>query len=432
MSNTRLTKLTPTRIPKSRHNLRSSALSENAVTVLSTLNDAGFDAYVVGGWVRDSLLGMSPKDVDIVTNATPEQIKGLFKNCRLIGRRFRLAHVYFGREILEVATYRGHHTEDSDNELSQSSSSGQLVRDNVFGSIEEDAARRDFSLNAMYFDARSDSILDFANGMASLKEKTLTMIGELENRFTEDPVRMLRAVRFSNKLDMQIPTDMTQAIIKFGHLLATIPPARLFEEINKLFLSGKGQKALDSLIELSLMKHLFPTWAASAKSKDSKEYHFARKMLTNTDERIATNNRVTPAFLYATILWYSLEEKTETLVQESNLSRYDAINIAVVETLTLQCKRVMIPKRFSVTMREIWSLQYRLTRRFGKKPFALIMHAKFRAAYDFLCLRAEVEGGQMLELAEWWTDFQKADQNKKRQMVLPSKYKGKRAKNSRR
>lgn len=421
-------------IPKEQHSLRKSDLSRETMVVLENLLEHGFDAYVVGGCIRDKLLGIQPKDFDVVTNATPEEINKIFRNCRLIGRRFRLAHIHFGREIIEVATYRGHHTDTSSEAKVKSdktntqglSKDGQILRDNVFGTIEEDAARRDFTFNAMYFDIRNESILDFADGFQSVQNHQIAMIGDVETRFQEDPVRMLRAIRFAVKLGMKLSVEYQQVIKDKAHLLIKIPPARLFEEVNKLLLAGFGENSFTLLCELNIFSVLFPQ--VDLAQLDSKAYVIIKDMLHNTDERLANDLRVTPAFLYATALWYSVEERASALMFDSNMTKYDAFNIAGMDVLHRQNQRVMIPKRFSTTVRDIWALQYRLEKRAGKRPFMLVGHPKFRAAYDFLLLRGKIEGGRILELAEWWTDFQKANDTQRKKM-LP---KGKRRTSSKR
>lgn len=396
-------------IKRADHMMRLSDLTPNTQKVLRTLTEHNYQAYAVGGCVRDRLLGLSPKDFDVVTNATPEQIKACFRNCRLIGRRFRLAHITFGREMIEVATFRGHHDEDAKDNLAKQSSDGQLIRDNIFGSIEEDAARRDFSFNAMYFDAATENILDFANGMHAIKTRSVEMIGDADVRFREDPVRMLRAARFSIKLNMAIPKQMASIIKEHVHLLANIPPARLFEEVSKLLLSGKGESTFILLNTLGLFNILFPALHHRLQDPKGKEYQLILKMLQNTDERLANEQRITPAFLYATLLWYPMEERAQQLIFDTQLSPHDAYNIASAEVIQRQVQRIMVPKRFTIPVREMWALQSRLRKRFGKRPFQLLTHPRFRAAYDFLLLRGQVEGGDLLELSQWWTQFQEAD-----------------------
>lgn len=402
-------------IPRAEHSISREDISDNALKVMYRLNNAGYSAYLVGGCVRDLMLGHKPKDFDVVTNATPEQIKGLFRNCRLIGRRFRLAHIVFGREIIEVATFRGHHNDDS--ALAKQDDQGQLVRDNVFGTIEEDAERRDFTFNAMYYDVATFSVTDFAQGINAIKRLEVELIGDPEVRYREDPVRMLRAVRFAAKLDMKITQRTGAPIHELGHLLSNIPPARLFEEILKLFLSGKGLKTFRLLREYKLLDPLFPMLSTALATKDSREVQLIEKVLENTDLRINTGQRVTPAFLLATIMWYPVEEHAMKLQTEAGLNAHDAFNIAMGDVLNRQSQRIMIPKRFSTVVRDIWSLQQRLPRRFGRRAYQLLSHPKFRAAYDFLLARGQIEGGANLELADWWTAFQDAAPSAQKKML---------------
>ena len=406
------------------HGISREDISANALKVMYRLNGAGFESYLVGGCVRDILMGHEPKDFDVATNATPEQIKGLFKNWRLIGRRFRLAHIVFGREIIEVATFRGHHQESDEDEnvpkakvVAKRDSHGQLVRDNVFGSIEEDAERRDFTFNAMYYSVADFTVTDFANGLAAIEKREVELIGDPETRYREDPVRMLRAVRFAVKLGMRIEEKTAEPIKPLANLLQNIPPARLFEETLKLFLSGKGEVTFLMLHEYGLIEPLFPQLAPFLKDENSREMQFVRRVLANTDERINSNQRVTPAFLYAALLWYPVEEQSQRLQSESGLNAHDAFNIASGEVISRQIQRIMIPKRFSTVVRDIWILQQRLPKRFGRRAFQLLTHPKFRAGYDFLLVRGQVEGGDLLELAQWWTHFQHADNGKQKGML---------------
>jgi poly(A) polymerase len=394
-------------------------MSENALKVLYRLHNSGYQAYLVGGCVRDVLLGKEPKDFDVTTDATPEQIKGLFRNCRLIGRRFRLAHIVFGREVIEVATFRGHHENNDDGESkdSKQSDSGQLMRDNVFGSIEEDAQRRDFTINAMYYNIADYSISDFAGGMQAIKNKELTLIGDPETRYREDPVRMLRAVRFAAKLDMHISEKSAEPIKRMAPLMANIPAARLFEEILKLLLSGQGLATYKLLSEFHLFEALFPQLAPLLLQPGNRENQFVEQVLTNTDNRINTGQRVTPAFIFAAFMWYPLEERCQQLMVEGGLNHFDAFNLALNDVMHRQIQRIMIPKRFSTPIREIWQLQNRLPKRYGRRAYQLLEHPKFRAAYDFLLLRGQIEGGDLLELADWWTEFQEADEDQRKTML---------------
>ena len=406
------------------HGISREDVSANALKVMYRLNGAGFESYLVGGCVRDILMGHEPKDFDVVTNATPEQIKGLFRNCRLIGRRFRLAPIVFGREIIEVATFRGHHQESDEDEnlpkgkaVAKRDAHGQLVRDNVFGTIEEDAERRDFTFNAMYYSVADFTVKDFANGLAAIEKREVELIGDPETRYREDPVRMLRAVRFAVKLGMRIEAKTAAPIKSLANLLQNIPPARLFEETLKLFLSGKGEETFLMLHEYGLIEPLFPQLTPFLKDENSREMQFVRRVLANTDERINSDQRVTPAFLYAALLWYPVEEESQRLQSESGLNAHDAFNIASGEVIARQTQRIMIPKRFSTVVRDIWILQQRLPKRFGRRAFQLLTHPKFRAGYDFLLARGQIEGGDLLELAQWWTHFQHADNGKQKGML---------------
>ena len=414
--------MSATVIPRAEHPVSREDISENALKVLYRLHNAGFEAYLVGGCVRDILLGKHPKDFDVTTNATPEQVKGLFRNCRLIGRRFRLAHVVYGREIIEVATFRGHHQESDDDDeqdsvLSKQSDHGQLLRDNVFGTIEEDAQRRDFTINAMYYNIADFSITDFAGGMASIKAREIALIGDPALRYREDPVRMLRAVRFAVKLNMHISDKSAKPIYELASLLAHIPAARLFEEILKLLLSGQGLDTFRMLLQYQLFEPLFPQLAPLLQDQNSREMRFVEQVLINTDNRINTGQRVTPAFIFAAFLWYPLEERCQHLMVEGGLTHFDAFNLAMNDVLQKQIQRIMIPKRFSIPIREIWQLQTRMSKRFGRRAYQMLEHPKFRAAYDFLLVRGEVEGGAILELAEWWTAFQHADEDGRKNML---------------
>ncbi|MER2493343.1 polynucleotide adenylyltransferase PcnB [Catenovulum sediminis] len=392
-------------IPRSEHNISRKDISKSALKVLYRLKDGGFDAYLVGGGVRDLLLGLKPKDFDIVTNATPEQIKRLFSNCRLIGRRFRLAHIVFGPEIIEVATFRGHHQDDGEKNQSDH---GQLLRDNVYGTIDEDAERRDFSANALYYNIADFSIRDYWGGLEAIQKRQIDLIGDPETRYREDPVRMLRAVRFAVKLDMQITPATADPIYELAPLLQNIPKARLFEECLKMFLSGQGLKTFEMLLEYKLMQQIFPN-LTQAFDKQTKAYQLFTIALANTDKRINNDMRVTPAFLFAALLWYEMSAAQEHYLQQG-LPPQDALHMATSAVLDSGQFNVVIPKRFSTGIREIWQLQPRLEKRAGKRCLKLLEYPKFRAAYDFLLLRTEVEGEPLEEIANWWTELQKSDE----------------------
>ncbi|GAD03818.1 poly(A) polymerase [Agarivorans albus MKT 106] len=407
-------------IPRAEHNISRQDISENALKVLYRLHKSGYNAYLVGGGVRDLLLGKQPKDFDIATNATPEQIKALFRNCRLVGRRFRLAHILFGREIIEVATFRGHHDSANANTESKRSEEGMLLRDNVYGSIDEDAERRDFTVNALYYNIADFSVVDFAGGINDIAERRLQLIGDPETRYREDPVRMLRAVRFAVKLDFSIAPESCDPIAQYGPLLKDIPAARLFEECLKLFLGGDGKSTFKMLADTQLLYPLFPLLKPLLQQwdEDAPELRFMLMALASTDKRVRGDQKVTPAFVFAALLWPLLEIKKDELLIELSLGEHDASAMAMNWLLDQQCKSVAIPKRFTTGIREIWQLQARLDRRFGKRAFQTFGHPRFRAAFDFLELRAKATQDKHLsELAQWWQQWQRSNEQGRNTMV---------------
>ncbi|MHC6526338.1 MULTISPECIES: polynucleotide adenylyltransferase PcnB [unclassified Vibrio] len=412
-----ITQLALNVITREEHNISRKQISDNALKVLYRLNGAGFDAYLVGGGVRDLLLGATPKDFDIATNATPEQIRQLFRNCRLIGRRFRLAHIMFGRDIIEVATFRGHHQEPSKN-VSQQSKEGMLLRDNVYGSIDEDAERRDFTINAMYYNIRDYSIHDYAGGAEDLNDKLVRLIGDPQTRYREDPVRMLRAIRFAAKLDFDIEEDTAAPIEELAHLLREIPSARLYEESLKLLQSGHGLETYYLLREYNLFQQLFPTISEHfTDDYSSPTEQMLDQVLDSTDQRMEEGKRINPAFMFAAMLWYPLLSLADKLMAERNMNDYDAVMEASNQILDDQVRTIAIPRRHTATIREIWQLQLRLPRRNGKRAFRLMELNKFRAGFDFLEMRGEIEGGDTKELANWWETFQNAGRNMRQAMV---------------
>ncbi|EKT54215.1 polynucleotide adenylyltransferase PcnB [Providencia sneebia] len=408
-------------IPRSEHNISRNDISDNALKVLYRLNKGGYEAYLVGGGVRDLLLGKKPKDFDITTNATPEQIRKLFRNCRLVGRRFRLAHIMFGPEVIEVATFRGHHDQSitEDKNLSQQAQNGMLLRDNIFGSIEEDAIRRDFTVNSLYYNIDDFSVRDYVDGLKDLKDGIIRLIGDPETRYREDPVRMLRAVRFACKLDMRIEPKTAQPIKQLAPLLREIPSARLFEESLKLLQAGQGYATYKMLKEYHLFEQLFPTISIRfTLNNDSPMEKIIEQVLKNTDFRLKNERPVNPAFLFAAMLWYPVTEHAEKLSQEGGLAYYDAFALAMNDILDDQCRSIAIPKRITTTMRDIWQLQLRLPRRQGRRASKLMEHQKFRAAFDLLELRANVERRtELQELATWWDDYQRANNTQQREMI---------------
>ena len=371
--------------------------------MLYKLKDSGYQAHLVGGGVRDLLLGREPKDFDVATDATPEQVKEVFRNCRLIGRRFRLAHVHFGREIIEVATFRAAHFQV---EPDHQSDEGMILRDNVYGTIEEDALRRDFTINALYYNIQDFSVIDYAGGVADLDAGVLRLMGDAETRYREDPVRMLRAVRFAAKLGFLIERKTEAPIWEIADLLQGVPAARLFEEVLKLFMGGTAVASFEKLRHYDLFSQLFPdTEQALSEQEEEFPHTLVLQGLANTDERIRQGKPVTPAFLFAVLLWEPVRLRSNQLREEEGMAPYPAFQQAAGEVLDRQLQRVSLPKRFSVPMREIWALQSRFEHTKGKRPERFAGHPRFRAAYDFMLLRAQA-GEASQELADWWTEFQ--------------------------
>jgi len=396
----------PAIIPRAEHCVSRADVNEYAVKVLYRLKDAGFEAYLVGGGVRDLLLGREPKDFDIATSARPDDVRGLFRNCRLIGRRFRLAHVHFGRYIIEVATFRARlEGEDAGETLLRD---GRIIRDNVYGTIAQDAWRRDFTVNALYYDIRDFSVVDYTGGMADLVAGVLRPIGDPAERYREDPVRMLRAVRFAAKLGFRIHSDAEAPMRELGGLLESVPAARLFDEVLKMFHGGYAHATFELLRHYGLLSYLFPMTESALRHEDGGfPLTFVARALENTDLRINDNKPVTPSFLYGVLLWEPVRERLQRYM-EQDMSEIDAMQRAADEVIATQLRRTSLPRRFSVPMREIWLMQPRFRQRQGKRPLRLLGHPRFRAAYDFLCLRAAA-GEALQEDCQWWTDLQTMD-----------------------
>jgi len=389
-------------IPRDQHRISRKNISSGALRVLYRLNEAGYAAHLVGGAVRDLLLGGHPKDFDIATDATPEDVKRLFRNCRLIGRRFRLAHVVFGHEIVEVATFRG---SSDDGSGDRHVVDGRILRDNVYGTIEEDAIRRDFTVNALYYDIADFSVHDYIGGYADLDARVLRLIGDPAQRYREDPVRMLRAIRLAAKLDFAIAPEARAPFADLGELLLNAPPARLFDESLKLFLAGNGLKSFRALEQSGLLADVFPLTARALAFRGGTEYRaLIEAGLAGTDARIAEGKSVTPAFLFAILLWGAVRAQVEREV-----ARGTDVNLAwqrvSLHVIAEQAKHVAIPRRFGMIMQEMWTLQPRFEQRLKKRVFRLMAHPRFRAAYDFLLLR-RVESPAMAELGQWWTQAQ--------------------------
>lgn len=410
----------PRIIARADHCISRQQISEYALKVLYRLKNAGYAAFLVGGGVRDLLLGREPKDFDIATNALPEQVRELFKNCRLIGRRFRLAHVHFGPEIIEVATFRT--SEETDGDGDRVMEDGRILRDNVYGkTVEDDVFRRDFTINALYYNIEDFSIVDYVGGMADVQAGQVRLIGEPAARYREDPVRLLRAVRFAVKLGLNIHPDTEAPIFELGQLLDQIPSARLFEEVLKLFLSGHGLGTYERLRHYRLFGYLFPeVEEALSEEVDGFPNVLLARALANTDTRLAEDKPVTPAFLFAALLWPPLGSRYQHHLANGH-STSIAMQMAEDDVIARQAARVAVPRRFTQVTREIWELQHRLEQRSPKNAMRLLTHPRFRAAYDFLLLRNEA-GEPLGDVCEWWTRFQSDDPSQRSQLLtqLPS------------
>ena len=403
----------PRIIPRQDHPVSRQHFSDAALKVLYRLHNAGYQAYLVGGCIRDSLLGRMPKDFDVATDATPEEVKTLFRNSRIIGRRFRIVHVRFGREVIEVTTFRGKPGDDHGDHIAQQSDEGLLLRDNVWGNIQEDAIRRDFTINALYYSIADFSIHDFANGVSDIEARTLRLIGDPATRYREDPVRMLRAVRFAGKLDFHLDPATEAPIRDLAPLLLQIPPARLFDEILKLFMGGHGVDTFRLLRQYGLFEMLFPE-AAEAMDELPWAEPLVEAALASTDRRIAEERPVTPAFLFAALLWGPVQLR-QAAHEQDGMPPIPALQAASQQVVSRQLQHISIPKRFSLPMRDIWDLQQRLPMRRGRRVFQTREHPRFRAAYDLL-LR-ETAGELEPDLGDWWTAFQNADEHEQRRLL---------------
>ena len=389
-------------IPRDAHNVSRRDISPNALRVLYRLREAGFGAYLVGGAVRDLLIGGHPKDFDVATDATPEQIRGLFRNCRLIGRRFRLAHVVFGREIIEVATFRANQVEEDGVEAHEVEA---VLRDNVFGSIDDDAVRRDFTANALYYSIEDFSIRDYVGGFADVQARVLKLIGDPERRYREDPVRMLRAVRLSAKLGFTIGPATAEPIPRLAPLLREAAPARLFEECLKLFLSGHGVQSFLGMESHGLLDVMFPEAAAALRSNRSGALRrMVLKGLADTDARVAADEPVSPAFLFALLLWPAYCRSLARL-QADGVHQPEAQQRAADRVTLHEMDVIALPRRFSLPMQEIWLLQPRFAQRQRRRVFRLLAHPRFRAAFDFLVLRLTASDEHAADV-EFWREVQ--------------------------
>ena len=393
-------KINPEIIQRSQHNIDPKLIDKDAKEVINSLESAGFDAFVVGGGVRDLLLGKKPKDFDVATNATPEEIKKTLPRSRIIGRRFKLVHFRRGRNLIEVATFRS-----SDKKRVSKNQQGRVLRDNVYGNIREDAFRRDFKINALYLNVNNLEIIDYTGGFKDLKERKLTCIGDSDVRFREDPVRTIRAIRFMAALDLKCEESLKSNISKFAHLLEGVPSARRYEEVLKLFLTGSAVKVLNQLISYDVLRYLLPGAAKSLKDKESghQSLKFINLSLNNSDERVKNDLPLTPAFLFSVLLWPSLVKRIGEV--QSNKSKIPALRTAANLILKQQYSHCFIPNRIENMIKEIWEMQIRLLRTDSSKALDLLTNPRFRAAYDFLLLREKL-GVNLNKAGEWWTKAQ--------------------------
>lgn len=407
----------PVRVPAGAHQLSHQKISPAALKVCETLTAHGFSACIVGGAVRDLLLGIVPKDFDVATDARPEQVKPLFRRAFIIGRRFRLVHVMMGSETVEVSTYRAASPEVpvDDQQARQLDEGGRLLRDNVFGNQEEDARRRDFTINALLYDPSNEELIDYHGGLADLKKRTLRMIGEPETRYREDPVRMLRAVRLAGKLGLTIDPDTREPIRRLAELLEQVPPPRLFDEMLKLLLSGHASACVRQLRDEGLHKGVLPLLDVILEQPLGER--FVTLALAQTDARVQEDKSISPAFLFAALLWHEVLAAWKARQQRGEISIL-ALEAAMDEVLDTQCEKLAITRRLTTTMREVWAMQPRFEQRSGPRPARLLEAPRFRMAYDFLALRA-ASGEVPAELENWWRTFQSADAETRRAMLLP-------------
>ena len=400
----------PAVIPVSTHGITRDRISSGSRRVCETLQGHGHKAYVVGGAVRDLLIGAEPKDFDIATDATPEECRRYFRRARIIGRRFQIVHVMMGPETLEVTTFRG--TLD---EKTKTDAHGRVLHDNVFGSHAEDAARRDFTANALYYDPASEAVIDYHHGVGDLKQKTLRMIGEPRARYREDPVRMLRAVRLAAKLGLLIDPEAKKPIREMASLLENVPAARLFDEMLKLLTSGHSVKCITQLRDEGLHHGLLPMLDVILEQPMGEK--FVMLSLANTDERVRRNKGISPSFLFATLLWHEVLANWEK-IKTKGAPKTPALYEAMDDVLSVQGEKLAITRRIAGDIKDIWALQPRFEQRAGKRPYALLEQPRFRAGYDFLVLRAE-SGEIDREVADWWTRFQSVDGEERAEMLMP-------------
>lgn len=415
---------TPRKYTQREHGIDRRDISDAAIRTCEGLQQAGFEAFVVGGAVRDLLLGRHPKDFDVATSATPEQVRGVFRRSRIIGRRFRIVHVMFGQETVEVSTFRAAHTpavveDDDDGEYDKkhahADEHGRLLRDNVFGNQEEDAIRRDFTMNALFYDPAREEVWDYVNGVADIQKKRVVMIGEPVARYREDPVRMLRAARLAGKLGFTIDAATEKPIAELAPLLENVPSARLFDEMLKLLLSGHALLCIERLRALGLHRQLLPVIDSLLSNPESRP--FVTLALERTDARIAADRGVSPAFLFAALFWFPMRAR-QAAFEAKGMRGMQAMHEAMDDALNDQRKTLAIPRRYDPIVKELWIAQPRLLQRSAGKAYRMLSHPKFRACYDFLELRAAA-GDAPKELSDWWERFQVASEEEREAMLLP-------------
>jgi poly(A) polymerase len=410
----------PVIIPRPEHNVSRAQISKNALKVLYRLKDAGFKAFIVGGGVRDLLLGREPKDFDVATDAHPEEVRRLFRNCRLIGRRFRLAHIHFGRDIIEVATFRAAPVPADEVEGDHATTEeGRILRDNVYGDVDEDVWRRDFTANALYYNIADYSIWDYTGGVEDVRHGIMRLIGDPEARYREDPVRMLRAVRFAAKLGFRIEPDTEAPLFELGDLLLEVPPARLFDESMKLLLGGTALQTFEHLRHYGFFRRLFPAADAEMDTLEGENYRaLVLRALENTDRRVAEDKSVTPMFLFAVFLWGPVTRMAAEL-REAGQPPMQSLIEAADTVIRGQQAHVSIPRRFGTPMKDIMALQYRFRNKHGKRALRVLQHPGFRAAYDLLRLRTDA-GDEPAETLEFWKKLLEMDPEHQRSAVQPA------------
>jgi poly(A) polymerase len=415
----------PRQVPAAEHGIHRDRIPKSALRVCETLQKAGHQAYIVGGAVRDLLIGVAPKDFDVATDATPEKIKPLFRRAIIIGRRFRLVHVIFGAETIEVSTFRA-----AANGNQAVDAHGRMLADNVFGTQADDAARRDFTINALYYDPATETVIDYHDGVKDIKRRRLRMIGDPEARYREDPVRMLRAVRIAAKLGFEIDEATRAPIARLAPLIENVPAARVFDEMLKLLTSGHAVACILRLRAEGLHHGLLPLLDVILEQPEGER--FVMLALSRTDERVRAGKHIAVGFLFACLLWHEVLKRWKEL-EAAGQHRIPALEAAIDEVLERQTEKLAIQRRFVADMRDIWMMQPRFERRSGRAPYALLSHLRLRAGYDFLALRGAAEEAPA-ELVTWWHDFMHADEAGRARLLaaVPSPRPGESARRRRR